>query len=238
MAKKGSKEKKSIFRKYIEAKGKGSLKNSSIKTGVEGLVATGAGMGVGAMIGKYSPLVGVLLYLGGEYMGDETNLTKAAAAGMIGYGVAKIWDHDSMVGKVSMDGVSFGAVKDDALERLTDFKNSWLKAFMLDKLFTKDNESDDKKHEEEPDESMGSVDTSALDLFENLNHQQAVQHANEIIRIEEDEELKDGYEDRFIEDESSTELSELSNMRSHQEIEALNGNYFMGEKAEIDFNTL
>jgi hypothetical protein len=75
--------------RYNEADTKGNLKNSMFKTIIEVLGGGIVAPVLSASLGKFSPLAGIILAFGGNYMGDKTGLIRGVAMGTIAHGIAK-----------------------------------------------------------------------------------------------------------------------------------------------------
>lgn len=226
MAKSSKKAKKNIFKKYSDAKAHGNIGVSAMKMAVEGVVAASAGAGVGALTGKWSALVGVISLGIGEYLGDDTNLSKAAAAGMIGYGIGSAVHSNETAKSINGAGLQgFGAVKEGAKQRLMHFKDGWMKAFFLDKIV---GAKDDLDTTQTDDGTVGAIDMSEFDVFEDLNRQEAIKFEEE--RAQAEEFMLDSGEDET--DDLPIQEDEYDQLLV-QEIDALDGN----EYAEVDFST-
>lgn len=146
------KEKKNVLARYNGLDGKNNLKVTALKTGV-GLVGASSGAGLAALIGKFSPILGVVMISAGSYLGDKSGLLAIAGAATLGYGLAK----------ANENRITESTMKD----RLVTFKNDWLKATYLDKLLKK-GESD------EEDVEIGAIDSSVLDQFQERIKESAV----------------------------------------------------------------
>ncbi|MCR9171922.1 MAG: hypothetical protein NXI10_05490 [bacterium] len=229
MAKSKGKTKGNIFNKYADAKGKGNIKNSALKMGVEGIVAAGAGAGVGALIGRGAAVVGVLGLGLGEYFGDQTNFSKVASASMIGYAIGSSMHSSETAKTINGSGLQgFGAVKEGAKQRLTHFKDSWMKAFFLDKLVGGQSDSDTSRMD---DGTVGAVDMSEFDVFDEINEQEALRFEEE--SAQEEELLLNEGESEFEMEELPIQEHEFDQLNV-QEIDALDGTNY----EDVDFNTM
>lgn len=179
----GSKGKK-MYERYIEDS-KGKLGHSSVKMGVEGVTAAVGGCGVGALLGVWSPLLGLLLLGTGHYFGDKTGLLRITGAACIGYGIAKAKENRASASAATVEGITLGSLATGAKERLIDLKDNWLQATFLDKLISKKSETPGV--EETP---VGAIDLSELDVFENLNKESAVKY--EIKKAQKEEGFSEG----------------------------------------------
>ncbi|MBI1838239.1 MAG: hypothetical protein HYR91_13335, partial [Flavobacteriia bacterium] len=70
-----------------------------------------------ASLGKFSPLAGILLAFGGNYIGDKTGLIRGVAMGTIAHGVAKSKEYRE-------ENTTFK-------ERINGLKDDWLSTLML-----------------------------------------------------------------------------------------------------------
>ena len=157
-----------------------------IRSGVDVGGALAGGL-LGAAIGKNSAFFGFGMLVAGDLVGDKTGLYKTIGSGMLVYGVAKIFQGDDGTANKSVQGLSgTETVKD----RLVKYKDELMSAFYLDKIFKK--KSDDTTTTKTVgDDSVGALDLSALDFFEDYNHEQA----NEF-------EINQGYEREALPDYS------------------------------------
>ena len=152
-----------------------------------------AGGTIGAVGGIWTPFVGLALLAGGHLLGDKSGILRVVGASMMAYGIAKAQENRAASEAGSVNGLgSLSGAKD----RLLDFKDNFLKAFYLDKL---------TKKKEDPaaidETTMGAIDLSALDAFEDLTKQSAYNF--ELKRVLEEGETEDDFEeeDIFEEDE-------------------------------------
>ena len=122
MKKKGKKNKKNVITRYNNAQAKKSLKYSGMKTGVD-LVGATIGAGTGALLGIWSPLLGIALFGAGHYFGDKSGVLRIVGAGAIAYGIAKAVENRNSVEEVSVNGMTMGSLADGAKDRLINFKN-------------------------------------------------------------------------------------------------------------------
>lgn len=142
-----------------------------IRSGVD---IGGALMGglLGAAIGKNAALFGLGVLVTGNFMADKTGLYKTVGTGMLTYGVAKFLQESDVANK-SVQGLSgTETVKD----RLGKYKDELMSAFYLDKIFKKKSDGTTGTTAARTaieDDSVEGLDLSALDFFEDYNHQQA-----------------------------------------------------------------
>jgi len=144
-----------------------------IRSGVDVGGALAGGL-LGAAIGKNSALFGLGVLVTGNFMGDKTGLYKTIGASMLTYGIAKFLQESDTANK-SVQGLSG---TEGVKERIGKYKDELMSAFYLDKIFKKKTSggstgSTAARAAEDDDESVGALDLSALDFFEDYNHQQA-----------------------------------------------------------------
>lgn len=143
-----------------------------IRSGVDIGGALAGGL-LGAAIGKYAALFGLGVLATGNFVGDKSGLYKTVGSGMLVYGVAKIFTEGGTANK-SVQGLSG---TEGMKERIVNFKDEFMSAFYLDKIFKKKTTTTGttaaRSAADEDDESVGALDLSALDFFEDYNHQQA-----------------------------------------------------------------
>lgn len=229
MAKSKVKTKGGILKKYAGAKGKGKLGTSAMKMGIEGLLTAPLGAAAGALIGRGASLVGLLGIGLGEYLGDETNFIKTASAGMIGYAIGSAIHSGQTSKTINGAGLQgLGAVKEGAKQRLMHFKDSWMKAYFIDKLV---GEKQDTSTLQIQDETVGAVDMSEFDVFDDLNRQEALKFEQE--RAQEEELILNSGEQVYEMEQAPIQENDFDQLRV-QEIDALDGAYY----DEVDFSTM
>lgn len=125
-------------------------------------------------------------------MSDRTGLCKTVGSGMLIYGVSKFLQES---GTTSVQGLSG---TEGVKARLGKYKDELMSAFYLDKIFKKKSSGSTTttaaRAVDEDDDSVDGLDLSALDFFEDYNHQQA----NEF-------EINQGYEREALPDYSISE---------------------------------
>lgn len=140
-----------------------------IRSGVDVGGALAGGL-LGSAIGKNAALFGLGVLVTGNFVGDRTGLYKTIGSGMLAYGVAKFLQDSDTANK----GVQGLSGTEGVKERLGKYKDELMAAFYLDKVFKKKSDgSDTDTASKGEDESIGALDLSALDFFEDYNHQQA-----------------------------------------------------------------
>lgn len=141
-----------------------------IRTGMDVGGALAGGL-LGAAIGKYAALFGLGVLVTGNFVSDRTGMYKSIGSGMLVYGVAKVLQEGDTANK-SVQGLSG---TEGVKERMVKYKDELMSAFYLDKIFKKKTSGTTTaaRSADEDDESVGALDLSALDFFEDYNHQQA-----------------------------------------------------------------
>lgn len=139
-----------------------------IRSGVDLGGALAGGL-LGAAIGKNAALFGLGVLVTGNFVSDKTGLCKTVGSGMLIYGVAKFLQEG---GTTSVQGLSG---TESVKTRLSKYKDELMSAFYLDKIFKKKSSgsSGTAAARAIDDDSVDGLDLSALDFFEDLNHQQA-----------------------------------------------------------------
>ncbi len=170
--------KKNVLRRYNEADAKGGVKITAMKTGVDLLLGVGVGTGLGAVSGIFSPLLGFILIGVGHYFGDKSGVLRMAGASAFTYGVARAIENRASASAASVEGISFGAVTEGVKGRLVNLKDNWMHALYIDKLIGAYSTTTEKPEET----SMGAIDVSVLDVFNDINRKSAINR--EMRRIE------------------------------------------------------
>lgn len=151
---------KGIYDQYSSMETKENFKNTLVKSITE--IATGAGLGSvsASALGKSSPLVGALMVLTGNYLGDKSGLLKTLGVGTIAYGIAKSSEE--------VKGVP---------ERFQQLKQDWLCALRLSKAKKKpsDTHEDDKINDPNTLAAVQKniLNNSPLDELIQQSHEQA-----------------------------------------------------------------
>lgn len=175
-----------IVEKYKSLETKQNPAHTGIKSLTEIAAGVGAGSVVSAAVGKNSPLLGVLMVIAGNYLGDPTNLLKTVGIGTIAHGIAKANDYDSM---------------SDPKERLQQLKSDWKKTLRLSSSKTKTTNTVDTSETEKikikvVDEPIANFDT------EKVPNDSEVDGVNN--------EINPDYEFSFWDDELKSELDDLN----------------------------
>lgn len=228
--KKGGK-KGNIFKQYTSAeirsldpktkKSKLNVKNFALKSGSE-IVTSAAGMGAGAGLGIYAPWVGGGLILLSNFLDDRTGLLSVFGSSMFSWGIAKAIENRNASEDETVNGLGF---TDGAKRRLIDFKDNFIKAFYIDKLMKSDNS--ESGSDSESDQSVGAIDLSSLDVFDEMSKESAINFEVRKARQEMESDSMDLLDEDFDE-ESSDFLDE-------DELQGLN---FAFVEDEIDFATI
>lgn len=141
-----------------------------IRSGMDVGGALAGGL-LGAAIGKYAALFGLGVLVTGNFVSDRTGMYKSIGSGMLVYGVAKVLQDGGDTANKSVQGLSG---TEGVKERIGKYKDELMSAFYLDKIFKKKTDTTTAaRMADEDDESVGALDLSALDFFEDYNHQQA-----------------------------------------------------------------
>lgn len=120
-----------------------------------------AGGGLSAGLGGFgkgyvSIGLGLASIIGGNFIKDPTKLTSVLGASMIGYGVGKINEHQALSNNSSLQGLD--GAKSKLGEGFSRFASELSTVFGVKKK----------------DSSVGSLDLSILDEFDNLNEMEAI----------------------------------------------------------------
>lgn len=217
---------KNVLERYNNAKAEKNVGVTAMKSGVDMLIGTTAGGIIGAFAGRYSPIAGIILFGVGHYFGEKSGILRVAGAAATAYGVAKAIENWKSGEDDSVDGFTLAGAAKGAKERLIDFKDNWLKAFYLDKLISKKEESTDS---DESEATIGAIDLSALDVFEDMNKQSAVQFELQRIKKEDENSLEEPLDDEF-EEEDTYEEDFID--------DDLDGLSYALIEEEVDFSTL
>jgi hypothetical protein len=145
--------------------GKGFEGNTALKSVVDVIAGVPLGGAIGAASGIWSLPIGFLMIFGGHYFKDKSGIIRIAGAAAIGYGIAKAIENKEAAKSASVNGL--GAT--DAIKsRLGDFKDEVMAAYYLDRIFKKDTTKS-----VETDGSVGEIDLSVMDIFDDFNQQEA-----------------------------------------------------------------
>lgn len=181
MSKKRSKSKRKGLAGVLDAynereTGAGNAGNTALKTIVDVVLGVPIGIGIGGAAGLWSLPFGLVLIAAGHHFKDQSGLLKISGAAAIAYGIAKNVDFTNAAKKAEVNGVGgFEGTKEGIKDRLKIVKDDLLAAYFLDRLFKKDDEKSTETKSVERDESatMGAIDLSEMDLFEQFNQQEA-----------------------------------------------------------------
>jgi len=191
-SKNNSVKKKGLLEKYKSTKTKGNIGGTGLKSVVDLVVGAALGAGIGASSGKAALPIGVLLIAGSHYFDEQTGILRVAGSATVAYGIAKAVENKNLADQESVNGFSLAGESSKAKHRLENFKDEILTAFYLDKVFKKKEESEDLVID--TNQSIGSVDLSTLDVFEQDNKNQAIQFEldnNGLDELSEDLEMDD-----------------------------------------------
>ncbi|GAB5417609.1 MAG: hypothetical protein Crog4KO_25940 [Crocinitomicaceae bacterium] len=164
MSKKQKSNKKGSIKEYFKKNGK----KMAIGTGID-IGGAVAGGGLGALVGGKKAFWGGLgTIILGHLIGDKGRIVQSLGVGAAAYGLASVNPFDSNT-QQPVNG-TLGAADQGIKERLTTFKDNLLHATFLDKLIGEKSKNEDPNSE---DASIGSIDVSELDVFENYANEQA-----------------------------------------------------------------
>jgi hypothetical protein len=158
--------------------GAGNVGNTALKTVVDAILGVPVGIAIGGAAGLWSLPFGLVLIGAGHHFKDQSGLLRITGASAIAYGVAKNIEFTNAAKQAAVNGVgglegTGQAIKD----RLKTVKDDLLAAYFLDRLFKKgDSETKTAAKMAELDEDLstvGAIDLSDLDLFEQFNQQEA-----------------------------------------------------------------
>lgn len=233
--KRNKKKKGNLLKRYNDAgvrtsNNKINGKVVALKSGVDLGVST-LGAGLGALGGIFSPIAGVALILAGHFLNDKSGILRMAGAATMAYGIAKAADNRMASQNQSVNGISLGSVTEGAKNRLINFKDNWLQAFYIDKLTGSKKESLPAE-----DQTIGAIDLSSLDVFEEMNKESAINfelsQRGEQVSFEEEDEFEEEMEMEDAEDFFEEEFED-------QESEDLEGlSYAIMDEDEIDFSIM
>lgn len=181
------------IKKYWQQKGKKQAIGSAIDIGG---ALIGGGIGA-ALKGKTAFWVGLGTILAGHLIGEKGKIVHSIGVGATAYGIATIDPLGIGTGQPVSGATGMQGVK----ERLMAFKDNLLHATFLDKLVK-------KKEATGAGGSIGNIDMSDLDLFEQYGQQQAYLQAlleeqqNDQRILERDDEYEDqddleGFDDEY-----------------------------------------
>lgn len=172
--KKSNNQSGGMLERYKSAKTKGSIANTGLKSLVDLVVGATVGAGIGASTGRAALPVGLLLIAGSHYFEEETGVLRIAGGAAIAYGIGKAIENRNIAEANAVNGFTLAGETEKAKTRLTQFKDEILTAFYLDKVFKKKEDGETTSFENE--KTVGSIDLSALDVFELNNQNEAIQY--------------------------------------------------------------
>lgn len=184
---------------------KGNISNTGLKTLVDVLLGATLGAGIGAVTGKQARFVGLGMIFLGHYTGDKSGVLRVAGASALAYGIAKYFENETLAGTVN--GVTLQGETTKAKTRLTTFKDEVLATFYLDKVFKKKDSTGDDTADNtttsQASTTVGSIDLSALELFDDFNHQEAEDFHAQLSASPDFE--QDDYEDEYSVNDAPSE---------------------------------
>lgn len=187
--KKNSKKSGGMLQRYKDAKTKGNLVNTGLKSLVDLTIGATVGAGIGATTGRAALPIGILLIAGSHYFEEDTGVLRIAGGATIAYGIGKAIENKNIADENAVNGFTLAGETSKAKTRLAQFKDEILAAFYLDKIFKK------KEADVEDEQAIGAIDLSALDVFETNNRNEAIDFELSNDEDEEDyTELSSGFE--------------------------------------------
>ncbi len=162
---------KNFISAYNAKETKGSFSNAGLKTLVDVVLGATVGAGIGAVSGKQAKWFGLGMIGLGHYFGDKSGVLRVAGASAIAYGIAKHFENEQIAS--SVNGFTLAGESSKAKTRLTQFKDEALATFYLDKIFKGGASISTADSSTNADGSVGAIDLSALDFFDNFNRQEA-----------------------------------------------------------------
>lgn len=177
--------KPNVIDRYNGMETKGDFKNSAIKTLFEVLGGGVIAPVLSASLGKFSPLAGVILAFGGNYMGDKTGLIRGVAMGTIAHGVAKSKEYRE-------ENTTFK-------ERISGLKDDWLYTLMLKNTNSSslNGISSDKSKEFEVPENKEVLDSaiSTIQKLSEKNEEDNIEKEKNNLKESEKQSKQDPWED-------------------------------------------
>ena len=168
-----------VFDAYA-APGTGNAGNTAMKTLIDVGVGVPVGVLIGGAAGLWSLPLGLLLIGGGHHLKDQSgisSLVRIAGASAIAYGVAKNIDFKAASKQAQVNGVGgLAGATQGMKDRLQTVKADLMAAYFLDRIFKKNNTGGTTSKMvdiDDDDDSVGAIDVSALDFFDDYNQQEA-----------------------------------------------------------------
>jgi len=154
--------------------------NTALKSVVDTVLGVPVGIAIGGAAGLWSLPFGLLLIAAGHHFKDHSGLLRMTGASAIAYGVAKNVDFNNAAKAAKAAGVSgLAGTTQGVKDRLKTVKDELLSAYYLDKIFKKKDSAPPagapatKMAEFDESETVGAIDLSALDMFDEFNAQAA-----------------------------------------------------------------
>jgi hypothetical protein len=154
--------------------------NTALKSVVDAVLGVPVGIAIGGAAGLWSLPFGALLIAAGHHFKDHSGLLRITGASAIAYGVAKNVDFNNAAKAAKASGVSgFAGTTQGVKDRLKTVKDELLSAYFLDKIFKKKETAPPagtpvaKMAELDESETVGAIDLSSLDMFDEFNKEQA-----------------------------------------------------------------
>ncbi|MBI3237707.1 MAG: hypothetical protein HYZ43_02500 [Flavobacteriia bacterium] len=176
---------------HAETPTKNKVGESAKKTLVDTLAGATFGAGIGSLVGNFSIPAGIIIIGISHYTEEKSGILRLAGSSAIAYGIAKFIENQNASKSAGVNGLEGQGELIKA--RLTKFKDEVLAAYYLDRLFKKKETETPKEVKSEIQEpTIGEIDLSALDIFEEYNHFQASEYERENDALEEPRESYSG----------------------------------------------
>lgn len=154
--------------------------NTALKSVVDAVLGVPLGVAIGGAAGLWSLPFGGLLIAAGHHFKDHSGLLRITGASAIAYGIAKNVDFNNAAKVAKASGVSgLAGTTQGVKDRLKTVKDELLSTYYLDRIFKKKDTAQGamqpaaKMAEFEQSETVGAIDLSALDMFDEFNAQAA-----------------------------------------------------------------
>lgn len=161
----------------LQQPGTANAGNIALKTVVDALVGVPVGVLIGGATGLWSLPFGLLLIAGGHHFKEKSGIARIVGASAIAYGVAKNIDFKTAAKQAQINGIGgLAGATQGVKDRMQMVKADLMAAYFLDRLFKKNDggtTSTKLAVMDDDDSSVGAIDVSALDFFEDFNQQEA-----------------------------------------------------------------
>lgn len=163
----------------LQQPGTANAGNIALKTVVDALVGVPVGVLIGGATGLWSLPFGLLLIAGGHHFKEKSGIARIVGASAIAYGVAKNIDFKTASKQAQINGIGgLAGATQGVKDRMQMVKTDLMAAYFLDRLFKKNDSGTTSTKlavfdDDDDDTSIGAIDVSALDFFEDFNQQEA-----------------------------------------------------------------